>query len=744
MTVSSSLLTIMYTHASLWKLSKMAPAFVAICLLVACTEEIDMGNRYTFTEETMLSYLQKQPQYSQYVNLLEAVPVSAVSQSSMAQLLSARGHYTCFAPNNDAIQLYLDSLQRKGIISQASWDAFPSTKVLDSIRKVIVYNSIIDGGDYVTYETGSFPLKDNEEFSIANMNDRKLNVIRSKYNSDSIYINGEALVSMKNRDIEVINGRVHEVEAVIAPSNDTMREMLSHWATETGSGYSVMAKLILACGLADTLAAVRDEKWEELYQTGQVKDLPNHSSFGQAGSLPQHRKFGFTLFAEPDSLWHQLLGKEIKDITVDDVKKYLISSGAFTDEGTTYDDQFEDQNNILNQFVTYHLLPMRISRDKLVVHYNEKGYNYKSSENYTIAISDFYTTMGKPRLIKLYESKESQGVFINRFPVLRNGRGRYSVERENKNDYHESGFFKDIFGHSMRADENEGIKVLSPSEAGTSNEVILNGIVYPIPHLLVCTENVRTQMMNQRIRIDVATMFPEMLNNDIHGNKVVYTEGATKCRAMPVNYPYLADVEMQEGTMFYYLSGLDCGWCNMEADEFNIIGRYEFTMKLPPVPKEGHYELRFGVATGSSVRSMAQVYWGDNKDYMPAYGIPMDLRQSGLYRRTPGKQEEYSIGWEEDIDDEEYNDEVTKRMRNQGFMKAPESWTALLGSSVTVRSYEYITRRIMISADMKPDKNYYIKFKSVLEDDKKEFFMDYIEYVAKEVYDNPVESEDIW
>ena len=45
---------------------------------------------------------------------------------------------------------------------------------------------------------------------------------------------------------------------------------------------------------------------------------------------------------------------------------------------------------------------------------------------------------------------------------------------------------------------------------------------------------------------------------------------------------------------------------------------------------------------------------------------------------------------------------------------------------------------------MEPDQNYYIKFKSVLESQTKEFFMDYIEYVAKEVFDNPEEAEDIW
>lgn len=251
-------------------------------------------------------------------------------------------------------------------------------------------------------------------------------------------------------------------------------------------------------------------------------------------------------------------------------------------------------------------------------------------------------------------------------------------------------------------------------------------------------------MMNQRIRIDVATMFPEMLSNDLHGIKEYYTEGASNCRGIPSNYPYLSGLEVKENTMFYYLPGLNRGWCNMECDEFNVIGRYEFTMKLPPVPKAGHYELRFGVATGSSVRSMAQVYWGPDKSYMPAYGIPMDLRQSGLYRHLPSGNQESSIGWEEDTKDEEYNDEVTKKMRNNGFMKGPESWTAVLGSSTTVRSYEYITRRIMVSADMVPNQNYYIRFKSVLDAENKEFFMDYIEYVAKEVYDNPEESEDIW
>ena len=107
-------------------------------MLVACTEEIDTSNRYTFTEETILSYLEKHEQYSEYVQLIKQVEVSSVSESTIAQLLSARGHFTCFAPTNEAIQLYLDTLQRKGILAEATWDCLQSSESLDSIRKVIV------------------------------------------------------------------------------------------------------------------------------------------------------------------------------------------------------------------------------------------------------------------------------------------------------------------------------------------------------------------------------------------------------------------------------------------------------------------------------------------------------------------------------------------------------------------------------------------------------------------------------
>ena len=157
-----------------------------------------------------------------------------------------------------------------------------------------------------------------------------------------------------------------------------------------------------------------------------MEDLPKHTSVGQIGTIPQHRFYGFTLFAETDHFWEETLGKDAEDINVKDVCDYLRQSGLFDYiPGTLYDDDYTQEMNYLNQFVTYHLLNQRIGREKLVIHYNELGYNYTQNSALTVPICDFYQTMGLPRLIKTYESRESKGIYLNRFPVLRNGVGRF-------------------------------------------------------------------------------------------------------------------------------------------------------------------------------------------------------------------------------------------------------------------------------------------------------------------------------
>ena len=590
----------------------------------------------------------------------------------------------------------------------------------------------------------NFPTKDNEGFGVANMNDRRFTIRRGTINPDSIYINGEYPLSMKNRDIEAINGYVHEMTQVIAPSNETLTDVFYTWISEGGSSFIVMSRLILACGLGDTLSKIRDEVYERLFLTGQIEDIGNFKTNTESGLPSAHRNYGFTIFAETDEMWERELGKSAAEITVDDVKAYLIAKGVYPN--ATQDDNYESEQNLINQFVTYHILPERLTREKLVIHWNEYGYNHNTSRQPGSATCEYYTTMGKRRLLKVFESRESQGIYLNRFPVIQNGRGKFSPENLDLNDYHESGEFFELKGQHLYPDENIGIKVEDKIEEATV-QTLVNGIIYPIDRVLAYNENTATQLKNQRIRFEVASMLPELMNNDLRRPATLYTERSGEYRGFPTNesYQYFNDIWIEKGTRFYYLAGTTTNWMNWQGDEFNIVGAYEYTMRLPPVPAPGHYELRLAVQSNSSLRGMCQVYWGSDRFSLPAAGIPFDMRMGGTQRHLTNENQESIVGWVSDADlgDEEAIIECDKQMRNNGFMKAPQHFCPTPGGS-TARQNADVNRRIIVSADMDPDKTYYIKFKTVLDDKLKEHIMDYMEYCAKEVYDNPEESEDIW
>ena len=696
--------------------------------VASCSEEIDTSARYVFKEEIISGYLSKHDQYSEYVKLLKQVPVSSVSKTTVYQLLSARGNYTVFAPTNDAIQIFLDSLVKKDLITEPTWEAFTDSNKLDSIRKVIVYNSIIDGGDdNGFFEISSFPTTSpgsSAEIEVPNMNDRKLVVMQTD-DPDSILVN-DCMIDRLNRDILSINGVIHCMHQVVSPSGDSMASLLKNMIDSNKGGYAVMSKLILACGLLDTLDRVKDDVYEHKYQTQAIPQSVTRDD-GEGNITfyaPEHRYFGFTIFAETDEFWSQKLEKPISEITVEDIYNYIDNLGIYPD--AKRDNNYKSEDNLLNQFVTYHMLPMRLSKDRLVNHYNEKGYNTNTNVP-TIAIFEFYTTMGKRRLIKTYESKESNGIYLNRFPVLNNSR---------RGDYHEASC----------SPQNAGIKIGEANLQGENN--VRNGIIYPIDELLYYSDNTRMQMMRSRIRWNVTAMWPEFMNNDIRISKLrddrhlnVYIPTDAE-----LGYQYLEDVTIEKETCFAYWTGQGKGWANMQGDEMTIRGLYEVTMKLPPVPIRGTYELRFGQQCGGVQRGMAQFYWGSDVNKLAAMGIPMDLRQGAYYLQTKYGNVASDIGYADDSrTDDDYNAEVDKRMRNNDFMKGCQQYVAGgPGGTTLMRASNICLRRIMLRQTMDPNETYYIKFKTVMDDPTRYFYMDYLEYCAKEVYDNPSEPEDIW
>ena len=704
---------------------KICLAVIGFISLWSCTETIDTSARYVFSEETIMSYLEKHEVYSSYVDILRHVNISKASDSKVSQLLSARGVYTVFAPTNEAIQKYLEYLVEDGLIPEASWDAFPSERKLDSIRKVIVYNSIIDGGDELNafFYIADFPAN-KDEFILGCLNDKKLSVRKPEKYPDSIFINDDCPISVTERDIPAINGIIHQIGKVIAPKDITAASYIQQYLDDQREGFRTCFRIIQACGLLDTLRAVRDEKYEELYQTGKIPDLVGMVSTygfaeGEIAYAPKHRLYGFTIFAEPDEFWkEQGIDPNDSDL-LRKVMQWILDNHQYSDDDKfTTDDNYTSEDNLLYQWMTYHMLPMRIPKGKLVFHINEFGYNLNRPEVYAIPVYEFYTTMGKRRLLKLIESGASNGVYINRFPNTDNGRRGT--------------------GNEISCDPDKvGSRVNSESSMAILTD-ITNCNIYPISAPISYNDETRNNLQKNRIRFDGMSLFPEAMNNDLRLKKA--SEERYKHVYIPNTmrvYNYLENMQQNADMNFVYYNAWNDDWCNLHRDEMKAVGRFEVMFKLPPVPRRGTYEVRYKVLANGK-RGVAQVYFGSDPDKLPAAGIPLDLT---LDCRNDAAAR--FVGWERDTDDDDYDAEVDKKMRNNGFMKGPKSINSNDGTERDYNDRENI-RHIFVRQTLDPNETYYIKLKSVLEEERKEFYMDFIEYCAKEIYDNPEKPEDIW
>ena len=659
------------------------------------------------------------------MDILEKVDVSKLSNSKVSQLLSARGVYTVFAPNNDAIQAYLESLVEDGLISEPRWDAFTDQHKLDSIRQVIVYNSIIDGGDEVNayFYTTQFP-DDKDEFPLGTLNDKKLSVRKPANQPDSIYINEDCPVSVTERDILNINGIIHQMEKVIAPKDISAASYIQQCLDERKEGFLACFRVIQACGLLDTLSKVRDDKYEEMYQAGQIDNLVGMTNYGFAegdiGYAPKHRLYGFTIFAEPDDFWRSQGIEPTDPELLTKLTRWILDNHQYSDDDKfTTDDNYESEDNLLYQWITYHILPMRIPKGKLVFHINEYGYNQSRPYAYSIPVYEFYTTMGKRRLFKLIESGASNGVYINRFPITDNAR---------RGTGEEIGCDPDKVGSLV--DTESSLAVLSDMS---------NCNIYPIGSPISYNDDVRNNLQKNRIRFDGMSLFPEAMNNDIRlkkatgeDSKHVYIPNTVR------SYNYFENMQQNSDMNFVYYNAWNDDWCNLHRDEMKAVGRYEVMFKLPPVPRRGTYEVRYKVLANSN-RGVAQIYFGSNPDKLPVTGIPMDLTMD--CRNALDAQK---VGWVLDSPtDDDYNAQIDKNMRNNGYMKGPKSINSNDGTERDWNDRENI-RHIFVRQTLDPNETYYIKLKSVLDSDRKEFYMDFIEYCAKEIYDNPNEPEDIW
>ena len=662
---------------------------LAVCSVVSmqsCKEDIDDSALYTFTGETMIDHLENHPDtFSCYLTLLKRVHPSNKSVSTMYELLSARGNYTCFAPNNEAITHYVDSLYQIG--EETTNDL---TQISDSLAQAIVFNTIIENGNNSAFESTSFqdPMPTN------NMNDRPIRVTYSadENGNTQIFINIHAKVIEK--DVEVENGYIHVIDNVISPSNATVADLIS-----STDNTQIFGDLLKTTGWDMKMTNYRDYSYDE-------KDEAGTTYFGSSGSwegkYPEHRYLKYTVFVETDSV---LEANGITD--VESLKQYL-KEHAYYDSNTSWGDDYENEDNAVNQFVAYHCVAIGLSWSNMVMWSNEYGYsnaNLNDGSTFRVNVWEYWETMGKHR-----RTLKVTGLRNNRRQI-----NRYSVY--NKTTYRE-----------IASQCEDGIEVLQTN--GQNDNESLNGYYFPINDMLVWTEKVPNKVLNERMRYDICSLLPELISAGCRLNRNA---------SWYFTPDYFENIpQMSDQTEFEYLSntagaGGSGSWLNYQSDEFNIRGVYDFVMKLPPVPYTGTYEIRYGVNANGN-RGMAQIYVGKNPNNLPAIGIPLDLRIGGG-NALVGWQSDATLGSEDAIN------ELDKTMRLNGYMKGPKYFCP--GAGIPGRDCTNCLRRIIFTGQLEAGETYYIRFKSVLSSTQTEFFYDYLELVPKSIYNGDI-AEDKW
>lgn len=374
---------------------------------------------------------------------------------------------------------------------------------------------------------------------------------------------------------------------------------------------------------------------------------------------PVERKYGYTILAESNTV--------LKSYGINNLQDLYKKAKEIYPADAKYDGDYTDRHNSLNQFIAYHLI-------NKAIYYNKFFYTRNALKGYTP--DEFIETMLPERIIRV--SLENQNVTVNK--------------------------------------STDSKTVISKDGSRTT----INGVYHSLTKLLVYSPSVENMLQNTRIRFDIVSLFPEMINNNIRASEGLMTINNSTGDRFGFEAGYLTGIKISKDTRLIYMSAKDQQWNAYQADEFHGLGAYDLTVRLLPVPP-GTYELRFGYSAWDG-RSVTQVYI-DNKPI----GIPLDLRITANDPR---------IGSILDSQTDDNGFENDKMMRNRGYMKAPTT----VFSGKVLRNEPTALRRIIGTFTFTDYAAHTIRYKSVDGSTTKQCEMDYFEFVPKSIY-SPASGE---
>lgn len=537
---------------------------------VSCSDEPDDENFYTFTGEMMSDYFRNRPEYSDFAYI--------VDQAGMTDLLSAYGHYTCFLPSNKVVENYLN---KKGLNSVKDL----TREQCDTIARTHLVNNM-----YATIDMNDGTL------NTANMNKRYIQITHTVDKNDNsvVQLNRMSNIIFELKDDSVENGIIHPIDVLLENSNSSISDVL-----KANDRIRIFYEGLVATGLRDTLIKTKDESYD-----GSKYGTYSYTSdfWREIAVAPEEKKYGFTVFVEPDDLYEKKF-KEYGISTSNGMVRALydlacmIYDPVFADDDdykAAYGfDKITDRNNPLNMFMAYHIL----TRD--VIGWNKLTPIEVHSGIVDGAIGikidkmnpcDWYETLMPRTMMKLEQAtvREYMG---------NSERGQRYINR--------------------RVDDKfsiDGSKIQPTVEADYLQDAP-NGRYFYIDDIIAFNKDTQEKVLNDRIRMDFSTIFPEVMtmNMRLNGDPTKDDESSKADQTFKngKNYwfpkGYLDNVTMEGNGVLVYRRPHWNFW-SYEGDEFNLFGDYDFTFRLPPVPYEGEYQIRLGFCA-LDTRGVAQIYF---------------------------------------------------------------------------------------------------------------------------------------
>ena len=685
----------------------MSAAFLLGFSACAQNDDIPQDGYYTFVGQTVEQYLAEEADFSLFHDFLKHSSLNLKGDravSSIAAMLSSYGYYTCFAPDNEAMQKYLNQLAGGNCNERKDLERFFEPHQVDSIVDIVAQMHVVSSSrNQMTYPSKDFKAK----LSDMNLYDK---VIYVDAPNTSYRINEQAYIT--ERDIKCHNGYVHRINTVLEPVDRTLEDFFAEYPQ-----FSIFAKAFAETKLEERMNTIAIDH-DYVQDDGDYSAyLPSWDAYIET---PRTRKLAFTMFLETDDVFKEAI-PELAIPGADTLA--LLKAYALAWWEREYIDQPEllergkttivtDADNYFNRFVAYHIVNKKIDRADFTVFWRYRvgmppNYNRMREWTETLAPNTtLYLSSGSmghawpggvdpdPDMLQLNPSPDNEVIYN-----IAQGWGRPS---------------------------KDGV-ILADSMIMTEN-----GFIHPVKSILTFP---RAEAKRVRYRHDLSSIFPEVMSNNwryqnVNMARVVFPEG------------YLSNITfLSKGTVFVLVQPNinepnGAGRNGYLGDEWMAYNTYDFVMRLPAVPA-GTYEVRMGYSRAGT-RGCAQFYIGTSLDNLYPTGIPIDLTQTVLQH-----------GWKSDSGlSQEEIEENDKEMRANGFMKGPNSWLCNNGGSGnSLRETsnngggDSPQRCVLGIITLQEDGPIYLRARNATSNPNVELMMDYFEICPSNIYDNPFRTE---